>query len=379
MLADRIAALAPGLRARAREAEQLRQIPADSMRELADAGVFRALTPRRYGGTELGVEELYGALIEVARACTATGWVASLMAIHSFLLARFDPELQDEVWADGPDTLAASGVAPSGQAVRVEGGVRVTGRWSYASGVDHCAWAILNTHVGDDRYPDMKPTSHFVVVPASDYTIEDDWHVAGLRGSGSKSIRLDDVLVPSHRVELGLAIHAGKARGLAVNSASYQISFPALFALVFAPSAIGTALAMIDHFRHYMTSRRAAYTGAAYSAKPATWSRLADATASVDAARLLLERDLAALALEATSGARPSPAITERARFDVAFIVDLCRRAVDELYAGSGGRALYETSPLQRCFRDMHAITQHAATSLDDAGERYGKFLLDPT
>jgi alkylation response protein AidB-like acyl-CoA dehydrogenase len=376
-LADRLAALAPALRARAREAEQLRRIPTESMRELAEAGVFRALTPRRYGGNELDVPALYGAMIDVARACTATGWVASLMAIHSFLLARFDPQLQDEVWAAGPDALAASGVAPSGEAIRVEGGVRVTGRWSYASGVDHCAWAILNTHVRDDRYPEMKPTSHFVVVPASDYTVEDDWHVAGLRASGSKSIRLADVLVPTHRIELGLAIHAGKAGGLAVNSALYQISFPALFALIFAPPAIGTALAMIDHFRDFMATRRAAYTGTAFSTKPATWSRLADATASVDAARLLLERDLAALALEATSGARPSPGITERARFDVAFIVDLCARAVDGLYTGSGGRALYESSPLQRCFRDMHAITQHAATSLDDAGERYGKFLLE--
>ncbi|HEY5933185.1 MAG TPA: acyl-CoA dehydrogenase family protein [Kofleriaceae bacterium] len=376
-LKDRIATLAPSLRARARETEQLRQIPAESMRELAEAGVFRALTPQRYGGTELSVSTTYSALIDVARACTATGWVASLMAIHSFLLGRFDPRVQDEVWAAGPDALAASGVAPSGSAVRVEGGVRVTGRWSYASGVDHCAWAILNTHVQDERYPDMKPASHFIVVPAADYTIEDDWHVAGLRGSGSKSIRLDDVLVPSHRVELGLAIHAGKSSGLAVNSALFQISFPALFALIFAPSAIGTALAMIDHFRDFMAKRRAAYTGVAFSTKPATWSRLAEATGCVDAARLLLERDLAALTREATSGDRPAATLTERARFDVAFIVDLCARAVDRLYAGSGGRALFESSPLQRCFRDMHAITQHAATSLDDAGERYGKFLLE--
>lgn len=378
-LADRIATLAPALRARAAETEKLRQIPAASIRALTEAGLFRALAPKRYGGSELDAATVYGAVIDVARACAATGWVAGLMAIHSFMLARFDPRAQDEVWAAGPDTLAASGVAPSGEAVRVEGGVRVTGRWSYASGVDHCAWAILNTHVRDDRYPDMKPTSHFVVVPAADYTIEDDWHVAGLRGSGSKSVRLENVFVPGHRVELGLAIHAGKASGLAVNSALYQISFPALFALVFAPSAIGNALAMIDHFREFMAVRRAAYTGAAFSSKPATWSRLADAIASVDAARLLLERDLAALAREATSGDRPAAATTERARFDVAFIVDLCARAVDRLYAGSGGRALFESSPLQRCFRDMHAITQHAATSIDDAGERYGKFLLEST
>jgi alkylation response protein AidB-like acyl-CoA dehydrogenase len=375
-LKDRVIQLVPALRARAREVEGLRQIPVESIRELTEAGVFRALTPRRYGGTELDVQPLYEALIEISRGCSATGWVAGLLAIHGFLLARFEPRAQDEVWAAGPDALAASGIAPSGEAVRVEGGVRVTGRWSYASGIDHCAWITLNTHLRDPSFPDMKPTSHFVLVPAADFTVEDDWHVAGLRGTGSKSVRLADVFVPDHRVESGLAIQAGKARGLAVNSPLYQISFPALFPLVFTPPAIGTALAMIDHFRDYIATRRAAYTGTAFATRPASWVRLADAVASVDAARLLLERDLAALAHEGSSGARPAPATTERARYDVAFIVDLCRRAVDGLFAGSGGRALFETSPLQRCFRDMHAITQHAATAMDEAAERYGQFLL---
>ena len=369
-LHDRVTSLAPALRARARDAEQLRRIPAESIRELTEAGLFRALTPKRHGGSELAVEPIYAALIEISRACSATGWVAGLLAIHGFLLARFDPRAQDEVWAAGPDVLAASGVAPSGESVRVDGGVRVTGRWSYASGVDHCTWAILNTHLRDERSPDMKPASHFVLVPAADYTIEDDWHVNGLRGTGSKSIHLAGVFVPEHRVELGLAIQAGKARGLAGQSALYQIAFPALFPLVFTPPAIGTALAMIDHFRELNASRRAAYTGAAFATRPATWARLASATANVDAARLLLARDLAALVHE------PAPLVTERARHDVAFIVELCRRAVDELYAGSGGRALFEASALGRCFRDMHAITQHAATSLDDAAERYGQFLL---
>jgi alkylation response protein AidB-like acyl-CoA dehydrogenase len=251
----------------------------------------------------------------------------------------------------------------------------VNGRWSYASGIDHCTWGIFNTQLRDQRYPDMKPASHFVLVPASDWTIEDDWHVSGLRGTGSKSVRLDSIFVPEHRVETGLAINAGRTRGLSANGALHQISFPALFALIFTPAAIGTASSMVDHFREYMSTRRAAYTGAAFRTKPTSWLRIADASASVDAARLLLERDLAALEREALADAH-SPATTERARYDVAFIVDLCARAVDRLFAGSGGRALYESNALQRCFRDMHAITQHAATAMDDAGERYGRFLL---
>jgi 3-hydroxy-9,10-secoandrosta-1,3,5(10)-triene-9,17-dione monooxygenase len=374
-LRARVSAVAPQLRARGREAEERRSVPAESMQALAETGLLRACAPRRYGGSELDLDVTFDALVEVARACTATGWVASLMVIHHFLLARFDPRAQEEVWGAGPDVLAASGVAPSGEAVRVAGGMRVTGRWSYASGIDHCAWAILNTHVRDAAHPGMKPTSHFVLVPAADYAIEDDWHASGLRGSGSKAVRLDDVFVPDHRVETGLAINAGKTSGLAVNSALYQASFPGLFALTFAPPAIGTASAMIEHFREHMSTRRAAYTGAAYRGKPTAWLRLAEASATVDAARLVLDRDLVALQREAVTGAHVA-ATTERARYDVAFIVDRCAHATGALFAGSGGRALYDTSPLQRCFRDIHAITQHAATAIDDAGERYGQFLI---
>jgi 3-hydroxy-9,10-secoandrosta-1,3,5(10)-triene-9,17-dione monooxygenase len=267
-------------------------------------------------------------------------------------------------------------VAPSGDAVRVEGGVRVTGRWAYSSGIDSSAWVILNTRAGDSSKPDVKPTSLFVLVPAADYTIVDDWHVSGLRGSGSKSVQLTDVFVPDHRTESGLAINAGKTRGLAANSAFYRASFPGLFALGFATSAIGTAAAMVEEFRAYMSTRTAAYTGAAYKAKVGSWLRLAESSANVDAARLLLDRDLAALQHETLTDAR-DPLITERARYDVAYITELCARAVDRLFAGSGGRALYETSPLQRLFRDMHAITQHAATAFDEAGERYGQFLIN--
>jgi alkylation response protein AidB-like acyl-CoA dehydrogenase len=373
-LKERIRELAPSLRARAGELERIRQVPAESIRELSDAGLFRALTPKRYGGTELALVPLFEALVELARACTSTGWVGSLIAFHNFLAARFDVRVQDELWANGPDLRIATSVAPSGEGVRTADGVRVTGRWSYLSGVDHCAWAVLNTPVRDPRHPNHKPMNHFVVVPASDYVIDDDWHVAGLRGTGSKSVRVEDVLVPSHRVELVLAVAAGETAGLAGHAALFKVAYDGLFPLAFAPPAIGTALATIDHYREYTANRQAAYTGTAFRTKPTAWLRLAEATAHADVSRLVLERDLQALQqVTGTSGAMP---VIERARYDVAYIVDLCSRAVDRAFGGSGGRALFETNPLQRCFRDMHAITQHAATSLDDAAERYGQYLL---
>jgi alkylation response protein AidB-like acyl-CoA dehydrogenase len=372
-LLAQVMAIVPALRARARETEDLRRIPDASIAALRDAGVFRTLVPARYGGSEMPPSVVWNALVEVARACSATGWVTGLLVIHGFVLARFDPRAQDEVWSEGPDVLVASGVAPSGTGVPVDGGIRVSGRWSYSSGIDHCAWVILNVHVKDAS--DAKPASQFVLLPASDFTIDDDWHVAGLRGTGSKSVVVDNALVPAHRIVSGLALNAGKTRGIAANAPLFRISFPALFPLAFAPAAIGTALAMVDHYREYTGTRRAAYTDAAFKGKPAAWLRLAESFADVDAARLVLARDLAALEDEAARDAN-LPATTERVRYDAAYLVGVCARAVDRVYTGSGGRALYESSPLQRGFRDMHAITQHAALGLDDAGERYGRFLL---
>ena len=372
-LLERVVSIVPTLRDRAGETEQLRRIPDASIAALRSAGVFRTLVPARYGGLETPPSVVWHAMIEIARACSATGWVASLLAIHGFVLARFDPRAQDEVWAAGPDALVASGVAPSGTGEPTEGGVRVSGRWSYSSGIDHCAWVILNVHV--KAASDAKPASQFMLLPAADFTIDDDWHVAGLRGTGSKSVVVDNAFVPVHRIVSGLALNAGRTTGIAANGPLFRISFPALFPLAFAPAAIGTALAMVDHYREYTGTRRAAYTGAELKGKPSAWLRLAASSADVDAARLLLVRDLAMLEHEA-HGDVHVPATTERARYDAAYLVGLCARAVDRVYAGSGGRALYATSPLQRGFRDMHAITQHAATGLDDAGERYGRFLL---
>jgi 3-hydroxy-9,10-secoandrosta-1,3,5(10)-triene-9,17-dione monooxygenase len=372
-LLERVAAIAPGILERAQETEHLRRIPDASIAALRETGLFRTLVPARYGGVETSPPALWDVLIEVARACSATGWVASLLAIHGFVVARFDPKAQAEVWAAGPDALVASGVAPSGTGAPADGGLRVSGRWSYASGVDHSGWAVLNVHVRDQ--PDAKPASQFVLIPRADFVIDDDWHVAGLRGTGSKSVVVTDAFVPAHRILSGLALNAGRTTGVTANGGLFRISFPALFPLAFAPAAIGTALAMVEHYRAYTGTRRAAYTDAAFKGKPAAWLRLAEASADVDAARLLLARDLTTLADEAQRDAH-LPATTERARYDAAYLVGLCARAVDCVYAGSGGRALYETSPLQRGFRDMHAITQHAATGLDDAGERYGRYLL---
>jgi 3-hydroxy-9,10-secoandrosta-1,3,5(10)-triene-9,17-dione monooxygenase len=371
---ERWTTLASRLRDRATDAERERRIPLASIHELARAGVFRAFTPARFGGDESGLLPVFDGLTTLAQGCGSTGWVAGLLVIHSFFVTLFDDRAQRELWADGPDLRVASSVAPSGTAARVPGGFTLSGHWMFTSGVDHCRWAILNALVSDARRP---PVPHLFLVPATDYLVQDDWYVTGLRGTGSKSVHVADAFVPDHRVESLGDLSAGTARGIR-QAACWLAAIPwqPLFTYAFAPPAVGTALATVAAFRDQVLSRRSAYTRRSSRDLPTMQVRVARSSAEVDAAQTVMRRDLQELEDCARAGLPLPAASLERMLFDVAYVVDVCARAVDRLFRASGGRALYDHNPLQRLFRDMHAITQHAAVDLDAAGERYGKWLL---
>jgi 3-hydroxy-9,10-secoandrosta-1,3,5(10)-triene-9,17-dione monooxygenase len=374
-LRERVAKLAPGMHTRVELAETERRVPDDSIRELTETGYFRAFTPERYGGHEIDLLPVYQATIEVARACSSTGWVAGLLTIHSWLVAMFTERAQDEVWSDDPDARVASSFAPVGRVERVDGGYVLNGRWPFSSGCDHCSWAIPGGAVRDGE---VAGVPHFFLVPASDYRIEDDWHVSGLRGTGSKSLVLEDTFVPEYRVESVPSVALDRARGRAVNcSPLYGNSFLAFFAYVFTPAAIGAAREAWDCYRDYVRTRVAPYSGEEFRARPASQIRLAEAAGEIESAQLLLERDFEEMQGFAHAGDPIPRELSERMVFHGAYCVELCSRAVDRMFRASGGRALYETNPLQRLFRDVHAMTQHAYTDLDHAAESYGRQLLE--
>ena len=353
-------------------AERDRRIPDDSIRELKEAGFFRAFTPYRYGGDEVQLLPIFEGLIQIAQGCASTAWVAGLVSIHNFFFRLFEQRAQDELWANGPDLLVGSSVAPAGSARRLPGGYGVRGRWPFVSGIDHCSWALITAKVSSDH---DDPKSHIFLVPSSDYSICDDWHVAGLRATGSKSIEIrEELFVPEHRARL-FHLNAPKPEQ---QNACWQdyVSWEALFRLAFVPPAIGNALAMLAAYREHIATRRAPYTGICFADKQSSLVRLAYSSADIDAARLVLRRDLEEIDQLARSSRSFPQTSVGRIFFDVAYILDRCNQAVDRLFLGSGGKALYEQSPLQRCFQDMHAIRQHAAADVDLAGELFGRLII---
>ncbi|HWN38139.1 MAG TPA: acyl-CoA dehydrogenase family protein, partial [Gammaproteobacteria bacterium] len=215
-LRQAIVELIPDVRQRAEAAERERRLPAETMASLRKAGLFRAFVPRVYGGDERTLAEVLDTATELAAGCPSTAWVGTLFAMHNVAACWLEKRGQDEIFADGPDVLVASSVAPMGTLVRVDGGFRLAGKWSFSSGVEHAAWIMVGATMKPES-GDGAPDYVFGFVRASEVTLIDDWHVSGLRATGSKSIELKDVFVPRHRVVLLKTVQDGTAPGLALH------------------------------------------------------------------------------------------------------------------------------------------------------------------
>ena len=183
---ERARALQPRLRERVPEAERLRRLPAENVVELLENVLYGLMTPKRFGGSELGSEAMIDVTIELASACPSTGWVHMLWTAHMWLLALFPEQAQQELWSN-PNTLASSVVNIVGDVVPVEGGYRWTGRGFFSSGVDHCNWLTAAVPIKRDGV-DGPPERRWLLLPREDIEIIDDWYTVGLKGTGSKTI-----------------------------------------------------------------------------------------------------------------------------------------------------------------------------------------------
>lgn len=213
----RAQALKPVLRERVVEAERLRRLPSENVADILESGLYGLMTPRRFGGSELGPEAMIDVTIELASACPSTGWVHMLWTAHMWMLAQFPLEAQEELWSN-PNSLASSVVNTAGDVVPVDGGFRWTGRGLFSSGVDHCNWltaAVPVKRPGDEGGP---PELRWLLIPREDFLIIDDWFTVGLKGTGSKTIVLNDVFVPEYRTIKGKDVEAGIAPGQRINT-----------------------------------------------------------------------------------------------------------------------------------------------------------------
>ncbi|MFJ7984295.1 3-hydroxy-9,10-secoandrosta-1,3,5(10)-triene-9,17-dione monooxygenase oxygenase subunit [Streptomyces sp. NPDC096351] len=362
-----VRALAPALRERATGTEALRRLPDTTVRELAEAGFFRLLQPRAYGGLATAPAVFHTAVHEIARACGSTGWAASVLAVHAWFVAQLDPRAQQDVWETDADARICSSHAPTGRVTAVDGGYRLSGRWHFSAGCDHARWALLGGLVTDGEGTPLDMRTF--LVPSADYRVDDVWETVGLRGSGSNDLVVDDAFVPAHRTLGYGAVATLRCPGHATNPEPvYRLPYAAVFTTTLATVTVAIAEgAYEDHLAAARGNPRAA-PGRPAAEDPFAQVRLARAAGEIDAARLQLSRSTDEMYALAARGAEIPTELRARTRRDQALAGERARTAVDLLLENAGrGPLRVGDDVLQRAWRDLQTGRGQAANDVERA------------
>jgi 3-hydroxy-9,10-secoandrosta-1,3,5(10)-triene-9,17-dione monooxygenase len=379
-LADRARDIAPDLAAADAEGDQLRRLPDVAWKLLLDGGFLRALQPARWGGGEVGLVEFLDAVVELSRASPSAGWVAGVIGVHPWQLALFADQAQRELWGDDPTTMHSSSYNPTGTAVAVDGGYRVSGRWSFSSGCDHCRGVNLGAVVRGERGAGDIPDFRSFLLLAGEYVIDDTWHVAGLRGSGSKDIVVGDTFVPAHRTQSHTDYAMGNALpGHALNDAAlYRLPGSVVFNMAVAASVLGAARGFVDTWiveaRDRVLARHIRLADDAL-----TQRRVAEAEWTLDAGLNLLRDDAAELTRRAELFEVPTMAERGRYRWHLNRSCEQVGAMIAELMRAASGRSVFLDHPLQRRFQDIQAGLGHAFLVPDPLAKAVGGALLGAT
>ncbi|WP_159842032.1 3-hydroxy-9,10-secoandrosta-1,3,5(10)-triene-9,17-dione monooxygenase oxygenase subunit [Nocardia sp. CY41] len=368
---ERVEALLPTLRERAQEAEDLRRIPDESMKALQETGFFRLLQPKQWGGHAADPVVFYDTVRKIASACGSTGWVAGIVGVHNWHLALFAQQAQEDVWGEDTEVRISSSYAPMGAGTVVDGGYLVNGAWAWSSGCDHATWAVL----GGPVIKDGKPVDFgSFLIPRDDYRIDDVWNVVGLRGTGSNTVVVKDVFVPSHRFLSFRAMSELKSPGLEQNTDPvYRMPWGTIHPTTISTPIVGMAYgAYAAHVEHQGKRVRAAYAGEKAKEDPFAKVRIAEAASDIDAAWRQLSGNVADEYALLVAGQEIPFDLRVRARRDQVRATGRSIAAIDKLFESSGATALANGTPLQRFWRDAHAGRVHAANDPERAYLMYG-------
>ena len=376
-------ALAPMLREAQESTEANRRVSEDVFEQILDAGLYRTLLPKRYGGCEYGLNNFVDVAFEVARGCGATGWVFSITGKYHAFLGMFPAQAQEEVWGDDRRAVTAASFTPAGTAVPVDGGYRLTGKWMYCSGVDNCSWMIVGTIVppADGSESGGPGVKGYALAPTSDYDMDDNWHVVGLAGTGSKNVFCEDLFIPEHRFLTIDDTMGGNPPGAEVNKAPlYSLPLFSMISISLCAPIMGMAQGAYDEFvgatRERVTRGAALSQPVPMAELPSIQHRVGEAASCIDAARLLVDRDCKDIMATIEAGQSLTEQQRARNKGDLGFAAQLSLQAVDRIFEASGGGGLFNAGRLQRYWRDIHAGSSHISMNWDAVGALHGRISL---
>jgi alkylation response protein AidB-like acyl-CoA dehydrogenase len=348
-LTERASALARELAA---TTERERALPQELIDELCATGLMRAGVPAGLDGLEAPPSTTLRGAETIARGDASAGWCVSIAATSSLLSAYLPEQGAAEIFTD-PQMVAAGVWAPRGKAVPVDGGVRVSGRWQFCSGISHSRWLFAGCVFDDSQASDSGPVLRVVALPTAELEIIDTWHTSGLRGTGSHDALANDLFVPSHHI-LSLV-----DSGPRVDTPLYRFPVFGFFALSIAAAALGNARGAIEDLTELAVAKTAQGSSRTLAERPATQTAVGEAEAALRAARSLYYEAIE----EAWAAAQLQAPIAESLRLGLRLAATHAVRSAAHvarsMYDLGGASAIYDDSPLQRRFRDAHAATAH--------------------
>ncbi len=375
VLVERAHALRPLLEANAAESEQNRRVSDENISAVREAGIYKMMVPRRFGGLQTDIRTKMEVSAALAKGCGSTAWVSTLMNVCSFFAGLSSAECQEDIWGKSPDARIAGVFAPLATTKRVDGGLMVTGKWPWSSGCLHSDWAMMGIPVVNAEGEMIDQGMAFM--PMSDCTIEDTWYVAGMKGSGSNTIVATDVFVPDHRIMSVSKVMAGNPPTPYKDEVLYRCSFIPVASLILGGPMMGLVERALEFVIEKAPKRSISYTFyKAQTESPSFQLAIAEAAMLVDTVRMHAMRSADAIWAAASEDRIPTYTERARVRMDTGYLATTARKAMDILLSAHGASSFAEVSPMQRMWRDLETCSRHAVVSPEISSEVYGKALL---
>lgn len=371
---DRAREIASQLKSRFKLSEELCRQPEETIQDFIDAGLIRAMVPKRWGGHELDFNTLFKTGVEIAKADPSAGWCYTLLVVHSWMLAYFPEEAQRDVWEKDLDATIASSFAPfpTNEVIPIEGGYRINGQWGFSSGIDHSDWVMIQGNI-DVNQDGLAREVLLMLIPKEDFQIQKTWKTVAQKGTGSNNILLENVFVPDHRtIDMVAWCQRGEGPGRKANpSLLYSHPLYAAMPICLTSALLGASIGAYELWRDSIKNRVSAR-----NTKVADFThqqiRVAEVSASLAAAEALLEKTV-----ERLSTGEPIDTYEKlRIRRNYGYIARMCNQAVKTIIDYSGAGIVYESNPMQRYWRDVQASSMHITFNMDWLGEMFGKVEL---
>jgi alkylation response protein AidB-like acyl-CoA dehydrogenase len=369
--------IVPLLQEEAPQADKDRRLTNRAVAAIRDAGLFRLMVPRSMGGHEATMRSTLSVTSELGIGCSSAAWVTTILTVGGFLTAAFPEKVRQEVWQAGPDTtICVSTASPDAVGRRTSGGQIISGKWHYASGCHQAEWALLAAPMMDEQ--DTTVGRVFALIPISELSIEDTWHVAGMRGTGSNTLVAHDLFVSDERLLSWAKVIGGRQEDEHDDESLYRIPLVSVLSLTLLGPMLGTTKAAFN--LAIETAKKKPMALSSYQRladSPSVQLAIADAAVLIDTAELHIFRATDDLDRAAQQNVQRDIPARARTRMDSAYAAKCLREAMSLMLNVTGAGSFADVNPLQRLWRDLETASRHASVNLNLNREVYGRALLD--